>query len=84
MQYDPKGYENLLNHQTELLVAMFEGHTAYEFERMPQEVWEEMLRTPVSAMFGTMHIEEAAKYIQDNFARMPNKHDASFSEILHK
>ena len=84
MKYDPKGHENILDHQAELLVAMFEGCTVYEFERTPKEVWEKMLKTPVSEMFGTMYIEEAREYIRKNFARVPNRHDSSFMEILHK
>ena len=55
MKYDPKGYAKMLDTQAELLVAMFEGMTAYEFEHSPKEVWEEMLKIPVGKMFGTMY-----------------------------
>ena len=87
MKYDPKGYKNLLDNQTELLVAMFEGATAYRFEHSPKEVWEQMLKTPISEMFGTMHIKEAREYIKKHFKRVPlpnNKPGESFTEILHK
>jgi len=87
MKYDPKGYKKLLDTQAELLVAMFEGMTAYEFKRSPKDVWEEMLKTPVGEMFGTMYVEEARKYIARNFKRVAhpaNQPGENLTEILHK
>jgi hypothetical protein len=87
MKYDPKGYAKMLDTQAELLVAMFEGMTAYEFEHSPKEVWEEMLKIPVGKMFGTMYVEEARKYIARNFKRVAhpaNQPGENLTEILHK
>jgi len=84
MKYDPDGYGKILDTQAELLVAMFEGMTVYEFERSPKEVWEKMLKTPVGEMFGTMYVEEARKYIARNFKRVAHLLGGGSTEILHK